>query len=336
MTNRFPKLTAFLISLTWLLTISRPAAAATDFEAYFSAQTRQVIYVNWGQFRSSPLFNKLLAAPLNAALAGESPYKTFLEMFGIDLMKDVDYVAIGAPIWAKPGEGEGTVVIGGTFKAEKVRAGMEKLVAEQKDRAEIIQDGQSTLYKFAPEGMAGVKHLYVSQMDAKHVVIGITAEQLKQARERAAQKGPSAVKGKGITEALAGITKDTSLFLFMDGSELANMASNDPKMAKLFQNAESLAVSVDVSTGVVLRGTLSMNDADAAKELQSSVTELIDQLKMFVNAILLQEPNMKPLAEVTKTLRVSSKDKAILIEGEATGDAIDAIIKAKELEKKGN
>jgi len=312
--------------LATIVAATPAAARAGDFEVYLPENTEQFLYLNWRQITGSALFTKHLGEPLKKALADDTAIKPYLDALGADLLKDIDYVVLATP---KPPTTEIVAVVGGTFDPAKFGAFVAKQAEKEKDRYSVLKEGNLTVYKMATGKAAGSPAAFVI-VEPKRVVVAVgSMDPLVKGCQRAAKKEAAVVKNKVIIDAAAGIAKDTSFLAVGDETSLGQFGIDDPNLAKLLKKLKQIKLDVRIDAGIRVEGTLFMTDADSAKELKPTLVELVDDVKKFVGAIALEEPALKPLAETLKGMKVTTKGTTLVLTGEVSGEAIEAIMKMK-------
>jgi hypothetical protein len=113
----------------------------------------------------------------------------------------------------------------------------------------------------------------------------------------------------------------------LDNVKLPGGGGGNPQLQGQLGKMESVSLAVRVTDDIALDVTLGMKDADAADEFGKSVEEGLVQVKGLLPFLTAQNPQLKPLVEVSKTLKSTVKDKNIVITAKMRGDAIGEMLK---------
>lgn len=304
-----------------------PTARAAEPDKLLPADSEFALSVNVKQIIDSDIVKKYALEQIKQALQGKDAAK-FLQDIGLDPLKDVEKVVIGGS-GKDQADTKALVIVHGKFDPEKLFKAAEAHTKKDPDHFTLVKDGKDVMFKFQPDNGNPVYGTVVNETtlvlgtDKKMVTTALAAD--------AAGKKPTL--GKDLSTLITkqddkasvwvvAVVKDKlkDLKLPMGGGVPQNVKD---QLAKL----ETFAAVVRVNTDIALDLNLGMKDTDAAEELGKTIDDGLTQIKGAVPFLAAMNPQLKPLVEVTKTLKSGVKDKSITISAKMSGSSIGDLLK---------
>jgi hypothetical protein len=310
---------------------SAPARAA-EVDRYLPADTAIVVNVNTRQLIDSPLVKKHALGLLRDALKGTDMAEDILKDLGFDPFKDLDRVIAAGP--GGPDKDRGLLIAHGRFDPAKFKAKAEESAKTYGDVLKIHKlpagAGGHLVYEVnTPElpmpvfvALAGPTTLLASP--GKDYVVD------------ALKKGPearAALKDKDLQALLEKV----------DGGQSVSLAAAGDALKKTVQaegGAEDVGATLDKITalggGVTLGEDIKVEVVVTAKNAAEAreFRDTADQGIRFALAGLAvlgkgdePRPGLDLLLEVIKSLKVSVKDRSIVIKGKVSAEAIEDTLK---------
>ena len=328
---------------------SAPPASVKDALSLLPVETEGVYYLNIEQALRSELSQKYLSEPLKT-LDRNAGFKEFIKVTGLDPLKDLKLLVGSA---TRPREGQAVashalMVLVGAFDREKLTAAARMAAAKEKDALALVREKGHTLLKVTTTSQAGKFDFYMAVVDQRRLVLGLEGDVLE-ALDRTARKSAPALRSKDIVNALTSLDASSVFAIYGPGIILANPSAftgfdspegkwlhalaADPTTAKLLKKISTVRFDVQITAGVRFVLKMGMNDLDSAKEFKPLVLKGVNQIKLLLNLLILQQPKLKPLGELTQKMTVTRKGKAITFEASLSGKTIDELVKAARQKK---
>jgi len=303
------------------LAMALPARAA-EVDKLLPAASEGAVYINVRQVVDSALVKKYALEQIKQALGGNDAQKV-LGSLGLDPLKDLDRVIVGF-YGDDPSNSNALIIVRGTFDPDKLYQSAEAAAKMNPDKVSLSKEGDSTLMKISVDNMP--RPVYGTVVDKSTIVFGTSKEIALEAVAGGAKKPVKPALAALITK----IDEKTSISVVavLEG-KLGNAqlpGVNDPAIQKNLAKTDNLALTVDVTDDVAINLGFGMKDADAAGDFGKLVDQGLQQLKGFLPFIGANDPRMKPLVELGKTLESSVKDKQVIISAKLAGDAIGKLV----------
>ncbi len=313
-----------------LLAAVRPAGAA-ELDKLLPADSETVISVNARQIVESEIVKRFALPNIKQALAGNDA-QAGLKAMGIDPLKDIDRVVVGL-FGNDPQSMKGLVIVHGTFNPDKLYAAADAAAADpkSKDKVSLVKEGDTTLLKIQPD--KSPNPVFGTVVDKNTVVFGSEKAGVLDALAVAGGTKKGGVK-KDLAALVTKMDEKSSLFIAgLVAGKLNNVpipGANDPALAKALEKMENMTLTLNVTGDVAMNITLGMKDAEAADDFGKKIEEGLEQAKGFIPLLGAQNPQLKPLAELGKTLKSGVKDKDITVSASLSGAAIAKMVGAGE------
>ena len=304
---------------------------AAEPDKLLPADADTVVHVNIKQILDTDIIKKYALEQLKQVLDGQDA-KKLLNEIGLDPLKDIDKVVVGANIKGR-NDTKFLLIVHGTFDPDKLYKAAEAQSKKDADRFAMIKDGNTVIFKYQPEN--GENPIYGTVVNDKTVVAGSDRKMIANAL-KAAEEGKKAPIKQELADLVRKMDEKASFyavglvkgkfdeFQFPGGG---NLPVDLSAIQKLLPKTESMAVTVKIGMDVNVDVTLSMKDDNTANEMRDTLDDLIKQMKPLIALAGAAEPRAKPLADVLTTIKTATKNKDVTISGKVTGANIGKMIK---------
>jgi len=302
-----------------------PTARAAEVDKLLPADSEYVIAVNVRQIVDSEIIKKYALGQIKDFLAGGDAQK-FLKDLGLDPLKDIDRVIVGAS-GTDQNDFKGLAVVRGKFNPEKLYAAAEAQTKKDPDHFSLVKDGADVMFKFQPDQGNPV---YGTVVNDSTVVVA-SDKKLVSAALAASSGDKKPAVNKDLAALISRMDDKSSLYLCALTKDKLNKlklpqggapANIKDQLGKLDTVAASLRISADISFDV----SLGMADDASADEMGKTVDDGIQQIKGLLPFLVANNPQLKPLADAAKSLKSGVKGKTVSISGKLPGDAIGQLI----------
>lgn len=306
-----------------LLTLVAPASAA-EVDKLLPADTEFVVNINIRQVLGSELLKKFGLDKAKEALKNEGPVSEVLQSLGFDPFKDLDRLTIASPGGAE--QDRGLIIIRGTFDTEKFNA---RAAEVQKANADALK-----LHKVA-DGSGGQHLVYEAMIPDQPVSIFVAIagkdvilaspgkDYVVDGLKRMTGKAAAGLRNKDMQTLLEKMDEKQSLSIAGLGSALAK-SGNLPDNAKdMLEKLEAIGGGLTVTDEVKLEIVLAAKTPEAAKEIDKTVGDGLNQALGLVALFAGQKKELAPAIDVLKTVRSTAKGKLVTIKGQVTADIIE-------------
>jgi len=316
-----------LAALALTLALALPAFAAPapldgpagNYEKYLPDAADGVINVNVRQFLDSELIKK---AGLDKLLTGDESQNT-LKALGLDPLKDIDRVIISND----KASNDGYFIVQGKFDPEKLAAAAELAAKDKKEVLKIHKSEYGKVYeitkldelvKVPPQAAgAGVnlkdKSFFGVIADKGNIVVVGTKESAETVLAKAAGKKTTKLTNKDLPGLIAKIDPKQTIAVAIPAPE-----------EKLKSVTGGITVTKDLKVDVTLTAT----DADAAKQLNETITMGLQQAQDIAGIIVLQQKELAPLVDILNGIKHDAKDSTIGITTDVKGETLEKLVKA--------
>lgn len=312
----------------WALTAAVAVALATaqtaraaEVDKLIPADAESVLSVNVRQIIDSDLIKKFALEQIKQALKGNDAQQ-MMQSLGLDPLKDVTRI-VAAGSGATPEDMKGLVIIRGSFDPDKLFKAVEVESKKEGSKISLVRDADTVLVKI--QGDNQPNPAYATVVDNKTIVAGTSKDIVKDAL--AVSTG--AKKAAPKRELAALVTRmDEKASMFACGvvaGKLGNLpipGANDPNVKGALGDMENITLTIRVTADVGLEITMGMKDGKAANDFGMMVDQGIQQAKGLLPLVAAQNPQLKPVVELSKTLKSNVKDKDVAITATLSGDAI--------------
>jgi hypothetical protein len=284
-----------------------------------------VVYVNVRQIVDSEIIKKYALEQMRQTLQGNEAQQ-FLKELGLDPLKDIEKVIIGAS-GKDQNDMKALIIVRGKFDPDKLYRAAEAQTRKDPDRFSLLKDGADVMFKYQPDNGNPV---YGTVVNDTTVIAGTDRKLISAALAAATADKKPAVSRELAT--LVGRMDDKASFWVvaivkgkLDNLRIPGGAGN-PNIQGQIGKMDNVALTVRVTKDISLDVNLGMADDEAADELGKTIEEGLAQIKGLLPFLAANEPRMKPLVEVGKSLRSTVKGRTITISARMAGDAIGQLL----------
>lgn len=314
-----------------VLTANSPTTRAAEPDKLLPAEADTVVSVNIKQILDTDIIKKYALEQLKQALDGQDAKKLLTEI-GLDPLKDIDRVVVGAN-FKSPADIKYLMIVHGNFDPDRLYKAAEKQSKVDADRFAMIKDGDTVVFKYTPEN--GENPVYGTVVNDKTVIAASDRKMIANAL-KAAEAGKKAPIKTELADLVKRMDEKSSVYACgltkgkFDEFKLppgGNIPVDLTTIMKLLPSTESLAVAVKIGADVSVDVTLGMKDNDAADEMRNALDELIKQVKPLAALAGAAQPQAKPLTDILNTVKTSAKDKDVTVSGKVTSANIGRMMK---------
>ena len=290
------------------------------FKVQLPADTQALIHLNFRAMIDSPLAKKMgIEKEIIKALDFDVE---FIAEIGFDPLKDIDSITIAAP-----GGGDmekGLIIVAGKFKADKLLAKLNEEAKNNNDKVKTHKAGDKTIFE--------VKEFILSQQVPIFYMIAsntILASTQKEYLEKALANSDSKLANKDFSALVEKLDPDLAISMVAVSSAFPSKAIPEPYKA-IIEGIDSIIGGIGVDEDVTLKINVFTKDEDSAKKLKETLDQGMAQALGFLGLMAAQEKELTPVLEFVKSMKTSSKEKMMSLEGKLPGKMIeDAILGSK-------
>lgn len=313
-----------------------PALRAAEPDKLLPADADTVVVINFKQILNSALIKKYALEQLKQSLEGQDA-KQLLEELGIDPLKDIDSVTLaGADLNPNNPTAKVLIIIKGNFDPEKLFKTAEAYSKKDADRFAMIRDGGTIMFKYQPDD--GQPPLYATVLNDKTIVAASEKKLISDALKADSAGQPPAIK-KELTALLKKADEKSSLYfatllkgklddVMIPGG--GNLPIKLDELERLLPKMETALVTLKVGTDVALEVSIGMKDDDAAGDMRNALDDILKQLKPLAQLAAGADPRAQPLGEILNGVKITSKNKDVLLTLKISADAIAKMVNPNE------
>ncbi len=332
-----------------LLAFALPAGAApapkggapNKFDKYFLDDTDFLLTVNVKEIVKSPMFAKHYKKKLEGWLA-EPASRSLTKDLGINPLKDVDSATmlLGRSCFTEAGPNQdGPVfILQGRFDSAKIIAGLNKL--DKARPGAVSKEPGGPIYQL--HNFISGTGMFLAPLDAHTVILAPRKQHVLDALAKAAGKKTTRFAAKEVPARIKRLRPDVAVQAFGLGSMVLNSGmtsvnENGQKVVKrkhstlLDSGGREVEVSVTVKDDVQARFVLTAKDKAQHKALTDSFRSVLDLMKATIQGQVNGQPKLAPLARLVEGITLKSADEAVILEGKATAEMIQAFIELSGL-----
>lgn len=301
-------------------------APAVEPDPYLPDDTESLVTINLRQILDSPLVKKHGLPKAKEALEGSEDAQKYLKMLGLDPFKDLDSVTIAGG-GAKEADDKGVIIIHGTFNVEKLQATVDELLKEHGDILKAhTADAGGTKVKLYEVIIPDQEPMFVHFANKTTIVAAPAKAYVLDAVEKGAGRKKAALKNAAFAAVLAKLDGKQSVGIAALGSALAKGLAAVPDAKEVAQKVETLVGGVTVGGGVATEVTIETKDADGARAVARSITDGLDQAKLLLGFIAMQQKELAPLVDVLNAVKPDVKDRTVVLRAEIKADVLNKAI----------
>jgi len=238
----------------------------------------------------------------------------FLAEIGFDPLKDIDSITIAAP--GGDDMEKGLIIVLGKFKADKLVA------RANREKVKTHKAGDKTIFEvIIPEQPFPIFYMIASNT--------ILASTQKEYLEKALANSGSKLANKDFSALVEKLDPDLAISMIAVSSAFPSKAIPEPYKA-IIEGIDSIIGGIGVDKNVTLSINVFTKDEDSAKKLKETLDQGMAQALGFLGLMAAQQKELTPVLEFVKSMKTSSKEKMMSLEGKLPGKMIeDAILGPK-------
>jgi hypothetical protein len=332
-------LAVFILASSLVAAPAPEPGAAAPLEKYLPDDATAVLVINVKGILSSPLYAKNFSKQVEGLLALDQ-VKPFLKDCGFDPIKDIDMAAIVMSPSAQqvnvPGPGGPFLVVQGRFDPVKFQAKADQFVKDGLVGVPVKSSkaGDANLYEITvPPGQP----VFACLLDKTALVLAPSKELVLEALDKSSGKKTTKLKNAALKKVLDNMDPKSAVSavalgeLVMGGSVSTTVQCGVPMtrsqvMTLADEGIEAVQAGFTVVDNIKGKVTFTAKDADKAKTLGKTMETGLEGA--IADIAKQNSDEFKKLGEVLKTIKVSTKDDTIVMEGHGGADAIQALVAA--------
>jgi len=310
------------------------SARAGDVDRYLPDDTEMVVSVNVKQIVESELFKKYVEESAREALKNNDELQDALKDLGIDPFTDVERVIAARPSGVD--KDRGLVIVHGRFDLDKFKDTAERAAKDHPDVVKVLKvsdgaGGKFLVYEVTPNEQSAP--VFITLPNKSTVLVSPGKDYVVDAMKRDAANEKPRLKNADMQGLLERMNDKQGVSVAMLGSALTEGASQEVK--DLFAKVDAVGGGVSVGDEIQIEIAVSAKDADDAKDVKDSIGAGLKQAKLLLAALAFADnPKVEALLDVANSVKVSVKDKTVLLKGAVSADVIeDAFKKEKDKDK---
>jgi hypothetical protein len=324
------RLGAVLFGLALAALLLAVPARAAEVDKLLPNDTETLVTINVKQIMDSPLVQKLGVDKLKKALDDQDEVKKVLTELGFDPFKDLESLTFA--ISSGSDTDKGLIIAHGKFDVAKFTAKAEEVAKDMKDVVKITkvpgpgaESGKINLYEVNVPNQP--QTLFVALVDKNTLLASAGKDYVLDAIDKQGGRKKAELKSKELKTLLGRIDGKQSIWTAVLGSTLEKspLVSDDTAkelISKLVDAHFGLTVDKDLKGEV---GITAKTNEDA-KKLDEVINDSLNQAVGILSLLAGNQPEIKPLLNVLKSIRPSIKDKTITIQATLAGDDIEKAI----------
>ena len=283
-------------------------AQESALKVQLPADTQALIHLNFRAMIDSPLAKKMgIEKEIIKALDFDVE---FIAEIGFDPLKDIDSITIAAP-----GGGDMEkclIILAGKFKADKLVAKANEDAKNNVDNVKIHKAGDKTIFElidFFPDQQVPMFMMIASNST-------ILASTQKEYLEKAFANSGSKLANKDFSALVEKLDPDLAISMVAVSSAFPSKAIPEPYKV-IIEGIDSIIGigGIGIDEDVTLKINVFTKDEDSSKKLKETMDQGMAQALGFLGLMAAQEKELTPVLEFVKSMKTSSKEKMMSLEG---------------------
>ncbi|MFL5244636.1 MAG: hypothetical protein ACJ8FY_21250 [Gemmataceae bacterium] len=326
-----------------LLAFTAPIAAApapepvpaSPLEKYFPDDSNGIVLINVKQILASPAYTKMYQKQVEGLLAMDQ-VQPWLKDCGFNPLKDIDLAAVimspSAQPMNSPGSGGPFIIFQGRFDPVKFQAKADQIVKDGMGGGifKSSKAGDTTIYEVGfPHGPT----FFACLLDKTTLVAAPVKDLAVEALDKAAGKKTTKLKNEALKKKLDKMDPKNSVTMVGMGDMVIGGHSSvtiQCGVQRVESHSDTLAdngietaeAAIVVSDDIKGKVTLTTKDAEKAKELAKTMETGIE--RAIDEGTKQNIPEVTTMVEALKSIKTSTKEEKILMEGKANPGVIQS------------
>jgi hypothetical protein len=310
-----------------------PDEPAVKIDKYLPDDTGGVFVVDVKQILASKAFTKELKKQIEELLQIEQ-VQMVLKDTGFDPIKDIDRVVL-AITPEVDGMSGSFLVVEGRFDAKKLEAKAADF-GKQHPAIKEIDIGNAKAYEWRLPGQPAYFALYFALVDKGTFVFCASKQELTEAFEKAGGKRKTEFKSKSLAKLIAKMDPKLAVNVACagemptGGSAMFLPGGGFVRMTRTLADEGIESVTGGLTVGEDIKGKIhfAARDADTAKKLAAEFEEGLAEMHKHIAREAVRNKDLGPVVEVVKTIKGTTNEATITMEGHGGAEAVQALIKA--------
>jgi hypothetical protein len=275
-------------------------ARAVEPDKYVPSDSEALVVVNVHQILNSELVKKYGLEQLKTLLKSNDEANKFLKATGLDPLKDIHSVIVGASLGgAKP---KFQIVVHGKFDVDKIDAAIADEAKSKPDELKIEKKGDLKLYVITPKGTKD-EPLFAAFANKDTLIV-----------TQSADATAAGVQGKGgkvnatLLRALEKFSGKESIYAaaVIPDEMKKGMAAN-PQLKDLAPKLQYVTGAFDLTNDFKLNLAVQTSDAKAADKVKGLISQFMPLVGLMAAG---QQENLGPVInDLVKKIEVKKDDK---------------------------
>lgn len=323
------------LGLGLIVALTVNPARAAELDPYLPADTEVVNIINIRQILSSALIKQVGVDNIKALMGQSEELTAILKELGLDPFKDIDKI-----VSASPGSGEqdkGLMIVRGRFDVEKWKARAKKEAKDNKDvvKTHKVKDGLGGEYEIFEVALAealpqvpGGLSLFIG-FASKNVILGSASKDyLIDGLKIKDDATKATLKNKDFADMLSKLDDKQSLAIAMIGDVLTKgQLAQAPDVVKdILKTVTAASGGFTVTDGVKVEFAVNTKEAGDAKKIKETISDGLNTAIGFAALAAMQQKELQVAVDFLKSVKVTSRDKAVSLKAELTGDDLGKLI----------
>jgi hypothetical protein len=297
---------------------------ATNVDKLLPNDTESVMAVNLRQIIDSPLVKKLGLDHAKQALKDQTDIQKVLDDLGFNVFTDVDNLLVAGCGATEADKDRVLMIVHGKFDIPKFEAKAAEVAEKKKDVVKIhkVTGSDTKLYEVTPEGSP--QSFFVAFASKTTVVASPGKDYVLDALDKEAGKRKTELKNKDLKAVLGRVDDKQSMWTVVLGSTVAKSPLADDPMAKeIIDRIQDADLGITIDKDIKVQLGITAKTAEDAKKLDENIVDGMDQLRGILALLSQNNKDLKPLLNVLKAVKPSTKGKTITIVIEVPGELLE-------------
>jgi hypothetical protein len=309
-------------------TLAAAPARAAEVDKHLPDDTELLVSVNVRQVLDSDLFKKYALEQAREALKQQEDLKAALDELNFDPFRDLDRVLVALPSGSE--QDRGLLVAYGHFDLDRIKARAEDLAKNQPEVLKVLKvpdgaGGKAVVYQVNAQGQP--TPFFVALPDKGTLLASPGKDYVVDALQKEHAAGGPQLKNKDF-QALLEKMDDAKQAVSVAGVGAALTEGSPDEVKALFAKVEAVGGGVRIADDLKIEVAVSAKSAEDAKELRQEVVADLKQARLLLTALSFADrPEIDLLLDVVNGVKVTGKDKEVLLKATVSADALEEALK---------
>ena len=275
------------------------SARAAEPDKYLPSDSEAVLVFNVQEMLNSPLVKKYGLGQLKSAMESNDDAKKFFKATGLDPLKDIHKVVIGASMGG--GEPKALIVVRGKFDVDKIQAAVADEAKAKGEEVKVIEKGGKKIYKIDSKGG---KPTFASFADSSTLVLSQSEQDTVSGLKGGGKVSPELVTA---LDRLGGKESVYAALVITDQMKKKMADGPNPQFKEIAPKLQYVTGIFDVTDDVKLKLSVQTSDAKAADKVKMTLNQFVPLIGMMAAG---QAEKLGPtVTDLVKQIEVKKDDK---------------------------